>query len=267
MGDQLGGFDGFGLMTLYAVNSWQDIDFVDATSKTYYYSGTMYCTDDYDESCDIDDLSPYSWQCKYTTDVCYNTTAHTTKAPTFDPTASPTMMPTPAPTNVPSSGPTEDPSSDPTTQPSFVPSNDPTAAPTERPTDSPTNSPVIDGRAETTSEEQTTIESEADTVSLTEQGDNIYRTLFLIAVGVGLCACILLGVVIVYRRKRPQSFTHAATDDQVQIEGVGSSRPANTNIAMAQVGMQGQIVMSMSHSTVGPPNTPPLEDPNTAEGH
>eukprot|EP01084_Bolivina_argentea_P301305 519766_1 len=44
-------------MTFYAVNSWNDIDLTNVSTTDIY--GTMYCSDDFSESCDFED----SWSC------------------------------------------------------------------------------------------------------------------------------------------------------------------------------------------------------------
>merc|ERR1712228_910818 len=45
-------------ITLYAVNSWNDIDFKTVANGYSYYYGKMYCLTDYSEYCQIDRTGP-----------------------------------------------------------------------------------------------------------------------------------------------------------------------------------------------------------------
>merc|ERR1719295_430770 len=147
-GDELGG-DSSGEMLLYAVNSWDDIEFVTPT-KTQYYEGRMFCTKGFNEWCDfgndVDD-----WQCDDTEHVCQtletNEPTVSPTDPTEGPSPSPTHSPSPAPTHSPSPAPTESPSDSPSAAPTRSPSSSPSPAPTFSPSlapsDSPTRSPSL----------------------------------------------------------------------------------------------------------------------------
>ena len=95
-GDYLGGLDNYGLMALYAVNSWADIEFV-TPEKGSWYRGNMYCSNKYNEYCSFGTYQ--EWQCDNVSSDCY-VTPSPTESPTSAPSPTPTSSPSPSPTGI-----------------------------------------------------------------------------------------------------------------------------------------------------------------------
>lgn len=96
--------------------------------------------------------------------------------------------------------------------------------------------------------------------SANTESTNIYRTLFLIVVGLGVCGCCLIAAVFVMRRRSQK----AMKDEGEQIEGGGCSKEKQIEMQ----GQQGQRVMVGSISSAAPvPTIGIMKDPNTAEGY
>lgn len=93
----LEGNNNLDIRQLYAVNSWDDIDFI-TSNKTIWdcddtaldYNCTMYCDINLDKSC----IFSNGWKCDGTSSYCHNLTSI---APTEEPTKNPTKSPTPSP--------------------------------------------------------------------------------------------------------------------------------------------------------------------------
>ena len=87
----LEGNDNLDIVKLYAVNSWNDIEF-QTSSKTQWESGYMYCTEGYREHCQFGVNT--EWQCDDITSIC---AAVSTTEPTISPTHLPSTSPTVSP--------------------------------------------------------------------------------------------------------------------------------------------------------------------------
>ena len=100
----LDGNDNLGINKLFAINSWNDIEFM-GSDKTDNWLGTMYCTDGYDEQCTFGVNE--KWQCDDTQSVCYDLiTNEPTAAPTTPMSSDPTLVPVAVQSNDPSRSPT-----------------------------------------------------------------------------------------------------------------------------------------------------------------
>ena len=78
-------------LTIYAQNGFLDLNMTGSNSSYRY--GTVYCTDDYTESCNINQAANAwdAWSCDTNGASTCNTGIVTTTTPTFEPTLNPTL--------------------------------------------------------------------------------------------------------------------------------------------------------------------------------
>ena len=178
---------------MYAVNSWDDIRLI-TPNKTDWSNGTMYCTEDYSESCHFGGNN--KWQCDNSSSTCHTVTAAPTTDPTAEPTVDPTNVPTSPsiePTMVPTAGPTGGPTAGPTTDPTAGPTTDPTADPTTEPSNEPTFFWSTTDEPWFTTNELTTDPTSGPTAQPTEQpSDKSHKTVSIVLGTLGGLALLIL---------------------------------------------------------------------------
>lgn len=190
-------------ITFYAVNSWNDILFQQPDKNDDYY-GTMYCTEDYSESCSIAEKGP--WECTDSSSICQNPPTYAPIATSDNPTTDPTINPI-------------------TLSPSIAPSSlKPTNAPNIRtiPTINPTKTTTQGRNGDSAENKPKTTKSNATTIDINNNidDDNNLKDFIskyshyipFIAIALSLCClCICFEACYCYRkRKRKEKYEKAA---------------------------------------------------------
>eukprot|EP01084_Bolivina_argentea_P276061 470935_1 len=227
-----GGEQGEVMCHIYAINSWNDIEWRQPNKNDDYYC-TMHCTPDYSKTCVVPTNGP--WQCSNSNSVCADYITPQPTPLTQNPTTNqPTLIPTQNPiTNQPTYNPTKYPTINPTNNPTIYPTNNPvtshptfapitpnptivtispTDTPTYKPTISPTFNPITHNPTSTPTDKEdgsvndhiitTHIIDSDDNDNLLAGGNNNSSLMFLIMISIGVCICLCIGIFFIYNRKR-----------------------------------------------------------------